>query len=126
MPKKKILVIDDEEDFVQLIKLNLEKTGDYEVMTETKGVEAVNRALEFKPDLIFLDIMMPDLDGTIVMDDIKANKELEDIPVVFLTAIATKTDQFSSKGGTIGGQQILAKPVTTKELVECIKVNVPF
>jgi len=120
MEKKKILVIDDEEAIGQLVKLNLEATGDYSVRNLTSGIKAVNVAVEFKPDFIFLDVVMPDTDGASVFNDLKANKETKDIPVVFLTAVVTEEDAGGS-GAIIGGHPFLAKPVTTQKLIECIK-----
>lgn len=61
--EKKILIVDDEEDFTKLIKLNLERTGEYEVEIENGGLRGLAAAREFKPDLILLDILMPDMEG---------------------------------------------------------------
>ena len=120
MEKKKILVIDDEETIGRIVKLNLEDTGDYTVRNLTMGSQAVGVATEFKPDFIFLDLIMPDMDGTDVFNALKENKETSDIPVVFLTAMATDKEA-GNAGATIGGHPFLAKPITTAKLIECIK-----
>ncbi|MBU0634228.1 MAG: response regulator [Candidatus Omnitrophica bacterium] len=120
MQKKKVLVVDDEENFCQTVKLNLEQTGDFEVRTETDGKKALGAAREFKPDFIFLDIVMPDMDGPQVMDNIHKDVFLKDVPIVFLTALITKEEE-TLEGGTIAGRNFLSKPVTTEQLVECIK-----
>jgi len=63
MDKKKILLVDDEEDFCFFVKLNLERTGKYQVFTATNGMEGIRLAKQLKPDLIFLDIVMPKMGG---------------------------------------------------------------
>lgn len=119
MEKKKILFVDDEAKFVRAVKLNLEETGEYEVRIETEGKKALPAALEFKPDLIFLDIVMPDVDGGEAAQRIKADETLKGIPIVFLTALARQEEE-KIRDGSIGGH-LLAKPVTTERLIECIK-----
>ncbi|MDD5725283.1 MAG: response regulator, partial [Candidatus Omnitrophica bacterium] len=86
----------------------------------TSGLNAVGAAVAFKPDFILLDVVMPDIDGPAVYSNLKENKDTKDIPVVFLTAIATDQDTGAS-GGIIGGRPILSKPITTRKLIECIK-----
>ena len=103
MDKKKILVIDDEKDFTKLVKLNLEQTGDYEVMIENEGTSALNTIRQFKPDLILLDIVMPDANGGEIAQEIRLDEGLKSIPVVFLTAIVTK-EEVASQGGKMGGR----------------------
>jgi CheY-like chemotaxis protein len=110
------LVIDDEVDFTELIKLNLERTGQYEVKIENKGLLGLVAAKEFKPDLILLDIMMLDADGGDVCYQLENDYETKGIPVVFLTAIAKKEELENNKG-SIGGHLFIAKPVSTKELI---------
>ncbi|MFA5144772.1 MAG: response regulator [Candidatus Omnitrophota bacterium] len=118
--KKKILLIDDEADFTKLIKLNLELTGQYEVKTENNGLLGLDAAKEFKPDLIFLDIMMPDIDGGDVCSQLENDEETKGIPVIFLTAIASKEEVKNGKG-SIGGRPFIAKPVSVRELMDCIE-----
>jgi two-component system, OmpR family, response regulator len=117
--KKKILLVDDEQAFVTMVKLNLEETGDYDVRFETKGKRAMAVIKDFKPDMVFLDIIMPDLSGVDVFTEIKPYVEAHNIPVVFLTAIVNDKD-VASKMGTIGGRTFLAKPITTEKLIACI------
>ena len=117
--KKKILLVDDEQAFVTMVKLNLEETGDYDVKFETKGKRAMAVIKDFKPDMVFLDIIMPDLSGVDVFTEIKPYVEAHNIPVVFLTAIVNDKD-VASKMGTIGGRTFLAKPITTEKLITCI------
>ena len=119
MDKKRILVIDDEKEFTELVKLNLELTGKFEVRQENKGSHGFVTAKKFKPDLILLDILMPDLGGAEVAYQLKNDNETKDIPIVFLTAIITReeTDQQSS---IVGGHPFIAKPVTTKQLIAAV------
>ncbi len=119
MEKKKILFVDDEEKFLRAVKLNLEETGEYEVKTESEGKKALSVAQEFKPDLIFLDIVMPDIDGGEAAHQIRSNENLKNIPIIFLTALAREEEE-EIRDGRIGGH-LLAKPVTTERLIECIK-----
>ena len=118
--KKKILVVDDEAGITRMIKLNLERTGKYEVLTENEGSKAVAAARQFKPDMIFLDVMMPDKSGDEIAAELKEDAELSATPFVFLTAIVTK-DEAEESGGEIAGNTFLAKPVKTEELLQTIE-----
>ncbi len=121
MEKRKILVIDDEADFTDLVKNNLEALGIYEVLTENSAKNAFKKAKKFKPHLIFLDIRMPEMDGGEVITFLDADPELKSIPVVFLTALV-KEDEFSFKQKGLNFQrEYLTKPVTTDNLVQCIE-----
>lgn len=118
--KKKILVVDDEASMTRMLKRNLESTGKYEVRTENSGNAAVAAARAFRPDFILLDVMMPDMDGGQIAACLKEDKELQNIPVVFLTAIVKK-EETAPTGGDIGGCEYLAKPVKAEDLVACIE-----
>lgn len=120
MEKKKILVIDDEADFTKLIKLNLERTGQYEVKTENKGLLGLAAAKKFNPDLILLDVMMPDVDGGDVFYQLENDNETKGIPVLFLTAVAKK-EEVEMGRGIIGGHTFIAKPVSARELISYIE-----
>lgn len=123
MAKKKILVIDDDESLTKLIKLNLETTGNYEVVTENRGSQGLASAKAFKPDLVLLDIIMPDADGSEVAAQIMQDQETSDTPVVFLTAMIRK-EEAAANCGIIGGHPFIAKSVSIKELISCIEKNV--
>jgi CheY-like chemotaxis protein len=123
MSKKKILIIDDEENFTRLVKLNLERTEKYEVKTENKGLQSLVAAKEFKPDLILLDILMTDMEGGEVAYQLKQNEETRNIPIVFLTAVIRK-EEVKSGSSIIGGHPFIAKPVTVEELIDCIEKNI--
>jgi DNA-binding response OmpR family regulator len=118
--KKRILVVDDEASFTRLLKLNLEQTGDYEVQVENRPTEAVSVARRFRPDLILLDVMMPELDGGTLAASLRASPSLEQVAIVFLTA-AVKKEEVVSRQGHIGGYPFIAKPVDLGELLASIK-----
>lgn len=120
MPKIRILLVDDEPKFTHMLKLNLERRGDYEVRTESNGAYALTAARDFRPDLILLDVIMPDVDGGEVAARIKADKQLKDTLIVFLTAGVSK-ETTKARGDIIGGQRYLAKPVSIAEVLDCIE-----
>jgi DNA-binding response OmpR family regulator len=124
LSKRKILIIDDEVDLTMLVKLNLEKTGRYEVREENRALNGLSAAREFKPDLVLLDVMMPDLDGGDVLAQLKADSNLKDIPVVFLTATVLK-EEVAKKGGLIGGYPYIPKPFRSEILLNCIEKILP-
>jgi len=123
MDKKKILIIDDEDYFCKLVKKNVEKTGEFEVYIATNGEDGIRSAIEIKPDLILLDLVMPEMDGSDVASLIRNDKSIKDIPIVFLTAIV-REEEVSSQTSFTRGYSLLAKTVTVGELIECIKKNV--
>ena len=118
--KTKILLIDDEEDFCFFVKLNLEKSGKFEVRTTTSGSEGIILASKERPDLILLDIIMPELSGGQVAEQLLESPKTRDIPVLFITAIASRRE-VQSQEGIIGGRQFIAKPVTPEEIMA--KIN---
>lgn len=120
--KKRILVVDDEASITRLLKLNLEQTNDYDVRTENDATAALAAAEEFKPDLILLDVMMPEMDGGELAASFQANAKLKSVPIVFLTAAATKGEVYA-RGGKVGGLPFLAKPVELAEVIATIKQN---
>src|SRR5215212_8021514 len=120
MLKKKILVVDDETSITRLLKLNLEKGGAFIVRMENEGGKALAAAKEFKPDLILLDVMMPDIDGGEVAAAIQADPVLRGVPIVFLTA-AVKKEEVDAKGGMVGGFPYIAKPLDLKGVTEVIE-----
>src|SRR5689334_14379399 len=120
--KKRILIVDDEVSFARMVKLNLEKTGRFDVRAENKPTYAIAAAREFKPDLILLDVIMPSMDGGDIAAHIKADRHLRDVPVVFLTATVSQRE--AGEGGlNSGGALFLAKPVSVENLIKCINEN---
>jgi DNA-binding response OmpR family regulator len=122
--KKRILIVDDEVSFARMVKLNLEKTGAFEVRTENKATYALAAAREFKPDLIILDVIMPNLDGGDVSNQFKRDRTLRNTPIIFLTATVSKRE--AGEGGlNSGGALFLAKPVSVETLVARINEHLP-
>ncbi|MGO9376147.1 MAG: two-component system response regulator [Syntrophobacteraceae bacterium] len=118
--KKKILVVDDEVSLTHMVKRGLEATGRYSVMEENQGNRAISTAKQFKPDLVILDVMMPDVDGGDIAARLAETHELKDTPVIFLTAIVTPVET-GPTGSFIGHHTFLAKPVQLKNLISCIE-----
>ncbi len=118
MNKVKILVVDDEEDLLDLISYNLKKAG-YEVSTAINGKKGIELAKRQKPDLILLDIMMPEMNGIEVCEVLMRDEILKQIPVVFLTARGE--EEIEVKTLDLGADDFLAKPISTTKLVSRIK-----
>ncbi|RKD34313.1 response regulator [Thermohalobacter berrensis] len=116
--QKKILVVDDEEHIVELIKFNLEKNG-YEVVTAFEGEEALNKVYEEEPDLVVLDLMLPGIDGIEVCKRMKRDSITENIPIIMLTAKSEETDKVL--GLEIGADDYITKPFSVRELIARVK-----
>ncbi len=120
--KKKILMIDDEVDFCYFTKKNLEKTKEFDVAVENSAEKGIKTAIELKPDLILLDIIMPELDGSEVAFRLVNDARTKDIPIVFLTCLAEEKDLNEFDGlKLIGGRRFVSKPCQTSELIKIIK-----
>ncbi len=115
---KKIMIVDDEKDFAFFIKQSLEITGKYAAVVVTSGRDAVPAALRENPDLIFLDIIMPDMSGFDVLKKLKESGETSHIPVVILTAVGTETAKDRAKG--LYDEDYMVKPVQVSALIEKI------
>jgi len=120
MKRKRILVVDDELSFTRLLKMNLEDTDDYEVRLETWAERALGTARAFEPDLILLDVVMPQLRGDQVAAQLRADDKVGTTPVVFLSAAVEKR-QVRESHGLINGQPFIAKPASVEEIVEGIE-----
>jgi DNA-binding response OmpR family regulator len=118
--KKKVLIIDDETAFTNIVKLTLEAKGDYEVCVENDPRHAITAARNFWPDIIILDVVMPELDGGEVHTQLQADPVLKNIPLIFLTAIVRKKE-VDEHAGMIGGSFYLAKPVSADDLMAAIE-----
>lgn len=121
--KKRILIIDDEVSFARMVKMNLEKTGAFEVRVENRAAAAVPAAREFRPDLVLLDVIMPNLDGGDVAKQMKRDRTLRGTPIIFLTATVSKREA-GDGGFNSGGELFLAKPVSVEALIACINEHV--
>ena len=116
MPEARLLVVDDEPNIVELLAASLRFSG-FEVATAASGLEALETARTFRPDLVVLDVMMPDLDGFGVVRRLRA--EGSRIPVVFLTARDATEDKVT--GLTLGGDDYVTKPFSLEEVVARIR-----
>ncbi len=114
---KTILIVDDEQPIRDILMYNLKKEG-YEVIEASDGVTAVNMALESKPDLILLDIMLPKLDGLSVCKRIKNSYN---VPILMLTAKDSEIDKIL--GLELGADDYITKPFSVRELVARVKAN---
>lgn len=123
MAKKRVLLIDDEESFTRVLRLNLENSGLYQVREENRASNALAAAREFHPDLVLLDIMMPEVAGDEIAARFKADPVLERIPIVFLTAVASR-EEVRALRGFIGGYGVLAKPASSEEVMACIAIYI--
>lgn len=121
--RKRILIVDDDPGITRFIQLNLEQTGDYVVRTENQSAHALAAAEEFDPDLILLDVIMPEPDGGQVAAQLRSCRKLNGVPILFLTAAATK-GEVSSRAGMIGGYPFIAKPVGLAELIDRIEESI--
>jgi CheY-like chemotaxis protein len=121
--KASILIIDNNRDFTHSAKLTLERTGRYFVSEENDASKAHQTAQGLKPDLILLDIAMPETDGGEVAARIQSDPALHRIPIVFLTALVTKAE--GKSGLRLQGHPFLAKPISLPELIEGIEKNLP-
>jgi len=116
--KDKILIADDMETFLRLEKMLLERSG-YEILMAKSGPEAIKKIQSEKPSLVFLDLLMPEMNGDVVCRFVKSNKALKHIPVIMVT---TKSDDESRERCTQAGcEDYITKPVTQRDLFD--KIN---
>lgn len=116
----KILIIDDEPAFTRMLKMNLDDTGSYEIETVNQSMIALKKALDFEPDIILLDVVMPGLDGGDLAAQIRAKQQLKAIPIIFISAMVGRSE--AGEGVFMsGGERFLAKPVKVDILVKEIQ-----
>ncbi|MEK7773746.1 MAG: response regulator [Deltaproteobacteria bacterium] len=114
----KILVVDDETDILNLLDYNLKKAG-FNVLLAKDGPEAIECARSRRPDLIVLDIMLPDMDGIEVLKRLKANESTRGIPVIMLTAKGEEVDKII--GFELGVEDYITKPFSPREFILRVK-----
>ena len=123
--QSRILIVDDEKITTRLLRMTLEQTGKYEVRAENDSKQVLAAAQEFRPDLIVLDVIMPEMDGGDVAAALKADPLLSGVPIVFLTATVRKSE-VDARGGVLGGYPFLAKPASTEAIVQFIDKHLPL
>ncbi len=115
----KILMVDDDQKLLALYSQILKMEG-FEVLTAGDGRKGIELAVRESPDLILLDVMMPDVDGAKVFESLEENPETKKIPVVFLTALV-REDEVEANNGYIGGHQYISKSTPREKFVSKVK-----
>ncbi len=118
MPGEKILVVEDEQDIRELIAFNLENEG-YKILKAATGIEGLENARKHAPDLVLLDIMLPDVDGLEICKKLKRDETTSDIPVIMLTAKSEDSDIIS--GLELGADDYITKPFSPRVLLARIR-----
>jgi len=115
----KVLYAEDEDDIREIATLALETIGELEIVTCASGAQVIELALDFKPQLILLDVMMPDMDGPTTLKALKNHPQLKSTPVVFLTAkiLPVEIERFES----LGAVAVVSKPFDPITLADKIK-----
>ena len=116
--RKKILVVDDDAELVELVSFNLKQAG-YAVGTASNGVEAIKKARSLAPDLILLDVMMPELDGFAVCEILRRDSATASIPIMMLTALSSELGRMAGLGS--GATDFISKPFSPRLLVARIE-----
>jgi len=116
----KVLIIDDEVDFCYFVQKNLMRDGLFDVIIATNGKNGIELAENEEPDIILLDLFMPDMPGEDVAAALQENAATADIPILYVTALATNNDIVDSEENKIGNNYIMPKPIRTKKLIETI------
>ena len=118
---KKILLIDDEAGFTQLLKMNLEKSGDFEVKIENDSTQAIATARSFEPDAILLDVVMPGMDGGDVQAQMQSDPILSRVPIIMLTALVDSAELSEGAVAQSGSSVVLPKPVDLPLLLKVLE-----
>jgi len=116
--RKKILVVDDDPELVELVSFNLKQAG-CAISTAENGVEAIKKARSLLPDLILLDVMMPELDGFAVCEILRRDSTTASIPIIMLTALSSELGRMAGLGS--GATDFLSKPFSPRLLVERVE-----
>lgn len=115
--KKKILIVDDDKNVTKSLKISMEKK--YDILTLNDSMKAVSHAKYFEPDLMILDIMMPDISGGELAQEMKREKKLMDVPIIFLSGLINQSEEQE-----LYDSQFLAKPVNFAKMLQLIESKV--
>lgn len=115
---RKILVVDDNSELLELLRLGLKDAG-FSVATAANGVEALHQARDIRPDLLVLDLVLPELDGFAVCEALKRDAETAAIPIIVITGLSSEFTRYA--GLEAGADAYVTKPVTPADLVS--KIN---
>ncbi|MFH1191466.1 MAG: response regulator [Candidatus Omnitrophota bacterium] len=124
MAKKRVLVIDDEEDYLKITKLNLEETNNYEVMILPNAKDVISRVHSFKPDIILLDMLMPVVGGVDVCEMLNNDQLGARIPIIIISALEKDEDKL--KAYRVGVTDYIIKPTGKNELIAKIEKALKF
>jgi DNA-binding response OmpR family regulator len=119
---KRILVVEDNLDQVELLSFNLRKEG-FSIGTATDGIQAIKKAKSLLPDLILLDVMLPELDGYAVCETLRRDPKTASIPVIMVTAVSSTLASFA--GREAGANDYVTKPFNFKQLLNHINALLP-
>ncbi len=115
----RILIIDDEAPFTRMVKLNMQNAGNYVVETLNESPQARIVAKQFKPDIILLDVVMPEADGGDVATMLRESAATKEIPIIFVSAMVSRNEAHKGLYQS-GGEYFLAKPVSSDALIDAI------
>ncbi|SFC71935.1 response regulator transcription factor [Clostridium uliginosum] len=118
MAEEKVLIVDDEEHIIELLRFNLLNNG-YKVFSATNGIDAIKIAEKEQPNLVLLDLMLPGIDGFDVCKEIKKNKETKNTSIIMLTAKGEEIDKIL--GLELGADDYITKPFSVRELLARVK-----
>jgi two-component system OmpR family response regulator len=121
--KPRILIVDDNPRFSHSARLILQESGQYVVCEENDAPSAVETARSFRPDLILLDLVMPQLDGAEVAAQVESDWTLHGVPIVFVTGLVTRDE--ARNGQRIDGHRVVSKPVSSFDLLGAVEESLP-
>jgi DNA-binding response OmpR family regulator len=124
MKKRRILLVDDEVSFTRLLKMNLEQMERYEVRIENRAAKALNTAREFRPDLVLLDVVMPQMVGSEVAEGLRADSAFASTPIIFFSAVGGRKSPHEHNH-RLDGYPYISKPASVEEVVEHIERHLP-
>jgi DNA-binding response OmpR family regulator len=116
MSRTRVLIVDDEPQITTLLRRFLERTGRYEVRTENRSRNALSAALEFRPQIVVLDVCMPEMDGPEVAQAIESIPEFKGVPLFFLTGLASP-HEIGASGCDVGARVYLPKPIRMSDFL---------
>jgi two-component system, OmpR family, response regulator len=121
--KPRILIVDDNPRFSHSARLILQESGQYVVCEENDAASAIETARSFRPDLILLDLVMPQLDGAEVAAQVESDWALHGVPIVFVTGLVTRDE--ARNGQRIDGHRVVSKPVSSFDLLGAVEESLP-
>jgi two-component system OmpR family response regulator len=122
--KPRILIVDDNPRFSHSARLTLQQFGRYVVCEENDAASAMETARSFRPDLILIDFVMPQLDGAEVAAQMESDWALHGVPIVFVTGLVTPDE--ARNGQRIDGHRVVSKPVSSSDLLGAVEESLPY